>query len=85
MSKRWAICWGSMADNVLRISFHPGETWKDAVLHFSRKLDRQIDEWLKLELDNIQENKPVEEQINDFSFAAFNGDCYFAIEEVPHG
>jgi hypothetical protein len=75
--KTFAIAFGSTIDNELTITFHKGEDWKGATAAWGKSLGQEdTEEWVRDELSTAKTE-------DDFVLAMFDGDCQWAIAEVP--
>ena len=97
--KLFAIAYGPMEGGALKITFHPGDTWIDAVKHFADQQPAEMRDWLMEELREATDGSiKTPENFENFEdldlpdleatlrYSFYCMDAEFAIAEVPdHG
>lgn len=74
--KRFAIVFCRLFDYDLKISFHPGDNWRDAVAHFAVQQDEYTCRWLGETLEEVN-------TLEEFGIELYNTDILFALEQLP--
>lgn len=67
--KLFAIAYGPMEGGALEITFHPGDTWTDAVKHFADQQPAEIKDWLLEELHKAADGS-IETPVDPENFEA---------------